>query len=166
MVITLFEYEASKVRPVRSFEIAAAVILTAGGLYAFAGQDESTNGMISVKEAWARPTLGKSANSDAYLTITNAGSRADKLLSVGGGAAERIELHEHVRDGNTMRMRRVSGGLEIAAGATKALEPGGQHITLIGVAAPLNEGGKIALKLEFEHAGEISVSVPVRRRSH
>lgn len=141
-------------------------MLTAGGIYAFAGNGETKDGMISVQEAWARPTLGKIANSDAYLKITNAGSRSDTLLSVGGSAAERIELQEQFHDGAIMRMRKVDGGLEIAAGATKTLEPGGHHITLIGVAAPLNEGGKIALKLEFEHAGEISINVPIRRRSH
>lgn len=166
MVINLIEYEASKVRPVRSFEIVAAVMLTAGGIYAFAEKGETNDGTISVREAWARPTLGKIANSDAYLKITNAGLRSDTLLSVGGSAAEKIELHEHIHDGNTMRMRKIDKGLEIAAGTTKNLEPGGHHITLIGVAAPLNEGGKIALKLEFEHAGEISIDVPIRRRTH
>jgi periplasmic copper chaperone A len=57
-------------------------------------------------------------------------------------------------------MRR-SVGLPIGAGASVELAPGGTHVMLVGLAAPLEAGKKLELTLVFAVAGEIAVDVPV-----
>ena len=94
-----------------------------------------------------------------------AAAGAVTLVAVRGGAARTIELHEHIHEGDVMRMRRVEGGVAIAAGETKAFTPGGHHIMLIGLTAPLKEGGRFPLTLEFEGADEVPVEVAVRLRA-
>jgi len=59
-----------------------------------------------------------------------------------------------------MRMREMQG-LELPAGKTVMLAPGGLHLMLTGLKAPLKLGDKLALKLRFEKAGEVEVTVNV-----
>jgi len=61
-----------------------------------------------------------------------------------------------------MVMQEVKGGLEIPAGKTVELAPGGYHVMLMELAAPLKEGSTFDLTLTFEKAGEKTVSVEVR----
>jgi copper(I)-binding protein len=95
----------------------------------------------------------------AYLTIENR-SGADRLLGAASPAARALELHTHVSEGGVQRMVRLME-VEIPAGATVAFAPGGLHVMLIDLAAPLAPGGTVALRLEFANAEPIEVSVPV-----
>jgi len=52
--------------------------------------------------------------------------------------------------------------LEIPAGETVSLEPGGYHIMLLDLASPLEEGSTVELTLTFENAGELVVTAEVR----
>ncbi|MCS7102211.1 MAG: copper chaperone PCu(A)C [Burkholderiaceae bacterium] len=117
-------------------------------------------GDLTVEEPWARATVGGQANGAAYLKIRNAGA-TDKLLSASAPVASVVELHTHVMDGNVMRMRKVEA-IDITGGAVTELKPGGLHVMLIGLKAPLKAGEKFPLTLKFERAGEVKVDVEVR----
>lgn len=153
------------VKQKRALEILLAVGLTALGLYVLSGAGEVRSDRIEVGAAWARPTYGRIANGAAYLEITNTGPRADTLLAIEGDAARSIEIHEHVRDGDIMRMRAVKEGVTVGPGQTSVFAPGGHHIMLIGLTAPLKEGDSLALTLVFERSGRIPIEVPVRRQA-
>jgi copper(I)-binding protein len=71
-----------------------------------------------------------------------------------------VELHEMKMEGNVMRKREVSA-VELPAGKAVELKPGGLHIMLMGLKAPLKEGDKFPLRLKFEKAGEVTVTVNV-----
>jgi copper(I)-binding protein len=101
-------------------------------------------------------------NGAAYLAVSNAGSEADRLLGARSGVAARVELHTHANDNGVMRMRPLDGGIEVPAGGTAALAPGGDHIMLMDLKAPLAEGDSFPLTLVFERAGEITVDVKVK----
>jgi len=61
-----------------------------------------------------------------------------------------------------MRMRMVDGGrIEIPAGGTVIMEPGGLHLMLINLTEPLEAGAAYPLTLKFERAGEWTLHVPV-----
>jgi len=64
-------------------------------------------------------------------------------------------------EGNVMRMRELANGLEIAPGATVTLAPGGLHMMMMGLKAPLKQGEKVPLTLVFEKAGTIDVEIAV-----
>jgi copper(I)-binding protein len=63
--------------------------------------------------------------------------------------------------GGEMTMREVDG-IDIPAGETVALKPGGYHIMLLDLAEPLKEGSAFDVELEFENAGSRTVEVTVR----
>jgi copper(I)-binding protein len=75
--------------------------------------------------------------------------------------AEVVELHTHVMDGTIMRMRKVDA-IDVTGGSTTELKPGGLHVMLIGLKAPLKAGEKFPLTLKFERAGEVKLDVEVR----
>lgn len=98
-----------------------------------------------------------------YMTITNNGDDADRLTGAETDVAEVVEVHEIVMKDNVMEMGPLHDGLEIPAGETVELEPGGYHIMLIGLTKSLVAGEDYELTLTFEHAGEVTVTVPILR---
>ena len=115
-----------------------------------------------VQDAWARPTVEGQAGGGGFLKITG-GATADRLLAASAGVAQRVELHTMSMEGDVMRMRQVQG-IDVPAGQTVELKPGGLHIMFIGLRAPLQTGTSFPLTLRFEKAGEVKVDVKVSPR--
>lgn len=123
-----------------------------------AGGAEATP-MAGGMAAEMAPMGGTSA---VYMTIANAGGAADRLVAASTDAAATVELHESKLVDNVMQMAPVPGGIEVPAGGTAELKPGGLHIMLIGLTRDLNAGDTLRLTLTFERAGTITVDAPVR----
>ena len=140
-------------------EIFAATALTLGAILAL------TPGVLAndvmVKDVFARASAFATAKSGAvYMTLTNQSAVADRLLSVTTDAALNAEVHESlVKDG--VAIMRPVDALEVPAGGRVELKPGGYHIMLGLLKAPLKKGDMIMLQLKFEHAGLVDVMVPV-----
>src|SRR5512132_4333375 len=75
--------------------------------------------------------------------------------------APRAELHAHTSYGDVMRMRQVSL-IDVPAGESVDLQPGGLHIMLIDLKEPLKQGETFPLTLTFAKAGTMTVQVPVK----
>ena len=117
-------------------------------------------GDLSITQPWSR-AAGANGTGAGFLTIRNAGSQEDRLVSASSPAARTVELHTHIRDGEVMRMRPVAGGIVVPAGQTVTLQPGGLHVMLIGLTEALRQGGEVPLTLRFEKAGEAQVMLHV-----
>ena len=117
-------------------------------------------GDLEVAHAWARPTVPSASEGVVYLTIFNHGKAADALTGVSTSAAKRAELHTSDMIGGMMQMRAATS-FAIPAGGSLALEPGGDHIMLLGLTAPLKRGDSIDLTLTFERQGKVDLVVPV-----
>lgn len=115
---------------------------------------------LTVKAAWARASVGK--NGAAFATIRNETDTDDKLVSVEADVARRVEIHTHIKDGDIMRMRRVSQ-IDLPKGKTVAMGPGGHHIMLMGLMRKLKDGESFPLTLVFEKAGKIQTTVSVTK---
>ncbi len=90
----------------------------------------------------------------------NHGATADKLLAIKTPAARSADIHRTEMADGVMKME-AAGALEIPARGTLEMKPGGYHIMLMGLQAPLKQGETLELTLVFERAGEVKVSVPV-----
>lgn len=134
----------------------AALIRIAGD----APQASAKAGDIQVLQPFARATPAKVGG--VFLTLKNAGGTADRLLKAASPAADNVELHTHIKDGDAMRMRAVDN-IPVPAHGQIALEPGGYHIMLIGLKQALKEGTSFPLTLTFEKAGTVTLSVPVQK---
>lgn len=118
-------------------------------------------GDIEVSAPWTRATPKGASVAGAYMTITNKGTTADRLLGGSSPAAARFELHVMTEDQGVMRMRPLKDGLEIKPGATVVLKPDGIHIMLVGLKAQLQRGQQLKATLSFEHAGKVDIEYPV-----
>jgi len=114
---------------------------------------------VEITEAWARATAGASKNGVAYFTITNHGPD-NAVIGALTSVAERTGLHGHEMDGDVMRMRPVES-IDLPSGSTVTLAPGGLHVMLMGLTAPLAEGAWFPLSLEFADGGTATTNVMV-----
>ena len=116
-------------------------------------------GNITIAHPIARATAPGQPTGGAFLTLENHGAD-DRLLSVSSAVSKSVELHSMAMQGDVMRMREVNA-IDLPAGKTVELKPGGLHIMLVGLKAPLKAGERFAMKLRFEKAGEVTIDVPV-----
>ena len=85
----------------------------------------------------------------------------DRLLAASTTIAERTELHTHqMDDKGVARMRKVSH-IDLPSNERVMLKPGGYHVMLMGLTAPLKEGESFSLTLRFENTGDLTFDVPV-----
>jgi periplasmic copper chaperone A len=141
----------------RSLPIVLAFALLAG-LSACGGGGAS----ISTSEAWARPgpAGGETA---AYLVITSTSDAADTLVSVSSPVAASVDLHETSTDASGMTGMDPMDGMEIPAGGTVTLEPGGMHLMVTGLTDGLAVGDTLDLDLVFQNAGTVRVQAEVKQ---
>ena len=113
---------------------------------------------IQVSDGWARATAPGQSSAAAYATIANRGS-ADRLIGVSSNAGMAM-LHRSDNEGGVSRMRMLSD-MAIPAGDRVALAPGGTHIMVTGLRAPLAVGANFAITLRFAKTGPRTVAVTV-----
>ena len=92
-------------------------------------------------------------------------SDAHRRGFLGGSTAlaERFELHTMAMKGDVMEMRQIDA-IELPAGKTVELKPGGLHVMFIGLKQPLTIGSKVPVMLKFEKAGDVKVEFDVMSR--
>jgi periplasmic copper chaperone A len=116
---------------------------------------------VKVDQAWARPTVAGQQGGGGFLSMSS--PTADRLISGSTPLAERFELHTMAMKGDVMEMRQVDA-IELPAGQTVQLKPGGLHVMFIGLKQPLALGSKVPVTLKFEKAGEVKVEFDVVSR--
>ncbi len=140
----------------------SAIALFFLGATVFSAQaEEKQVGDLMVGHAWARASAGKMArNGAAYLTVHNLGNEADLLLAAETPVAAKAQFHTHVTKDGVMRMKRLKA-VEVPPGKHVIFRPGGLHVMLMKLQAPLDKGGDFALTLTFEKAGQVKITVPI-----
>jgi len=121
--------------------------------------EQATADGITFSNFQARASIGRMPNSGAYGEIRS--TSIDRLIKAKSPVASVVELHEHINDNGVMRMREVKAGLAINPSTPMVMKPGGYHIMLIGLKAPLEAGTTIDLSLEFESGKTFDLAVPV-----
>jgi copper(I)-binding protein len=142
-----------KIRP-----LLCGLLLAAAALAAHAHGVKA--GDLAIGHPYARATAPGQPTGGAYLRVENHGAQADRLVSASADVSKSVELHEMKMEGDVMRMRQVDG-VDVPAGQSVVLEPGGVHVMLIGLKAPLKQGDRFPMTLRFEKAGEVKVEVVV-----
>jgi hypothetical protein len=113
-----------------------------------------------VVDPYAR--VGQTGSGAVFLVIENHSESPDRLIAATSDVAERVELHTHKADANgVMQMLEVPEGFAVEGKANRALARGGDHIMLLGLTRPLQDGDSFDLTLTFERGETITVTVPV-----
>lgn len=140
----------------------AATLLALLPTAAFAADPAPT---IEITHVWARASASASGNSAAYVTLHNTGTTADELVGASTDAASKAEVHLSKMENGVSSMAPVPS-LEVAAGATVEMKPGGYHIMLLGLKAPLVAGQTIPLTLTFAHGGAVQTTAKIEPAGH
>lgn len=116
----------------------------------------------------ATPTIFETAptamSGGGYMEITNTGDEADKLIEVRADFPQ-VMIHTTVEEDGVAKMMHIEG-LDLPAGETVTLKPGGLHIMFMGLDGnPMEVGEEIPATLVFEKAGEVEVVFDVLSRS-
>lgn len=138
----------------KSLSLGILVLLCAGGSWAQS---------VEVKDAWVRGTVPAQKATGAFMDIT--GKSAARLVAVESNVAGVVEIHNMTMKDGVMRMFPVDG-IDVPAGKTVKLAPGGYHVMLMSLKQQMKVGERIPLKLTFELADKkretVELSVEVR----
>ncbi|MBK7542353.1 MAG: copper chaperone PCu(A)C [Candidatus Competibacteraceae bacterium] len=135
-----------------------SLLLTCSALVQAAG-----NNAVQIVKPQAAETPPGAKTGAVYFDVVNSGG-ADRLLSAEAKEmAGTLELHTTQMEGTMMKMRQVDA-VDLAAGETTSLKPGGLHVMLIDLKKPLQAGQSFPLTLHLEKAGTLQVTVPVVKR--
>ncbi|MGV3577477.1 copper chaperone PCu(A)C [Brevundimonas sp.] len=144
----------------RSLALAAALSALALSACGQSGSSGTAGaGPVAVADAICRPTPNGRQMTGCYLTLT--APQADTLVSVASPVAALAQVHEMRMESNMMMMRELEQGLPLPAGQAVALEPGGNHIMLMGVSEPLRAGDTVPLTLTFANAAPVEITATV-----
>jgi len=118
---------------------------------------------VNVAGAWVRGTVAAQKATGAFMTLTAPSDM--RLVGASSPVAGVTEVHEMKMEGELMKMRPIDG-LDLPAGESVELKPGGYHIMLMGLKAPLQEGQQVPITLKLQDAGgkvsEQQLDAPVR----
>jgi len=117
---------------------------------------------ISVVDPYVRMTPPGAKATAAFMVLKNVGDRDAQLVSANAQAANITELHNHINDNGVMRMRQVKE-IAVPAKGEAVLKPGGYHVMLIDMKAPLKEGDHVVIKLGFGDGSSKEVHAPVTK---
>lgn len=123
------------------------------------GETDAAQTALRVTNAFALTTGAAAA---IYLDIENLQPDADTLISARSVLAQKVIIHQSAESADGV-MRMAETTLPIPAAGRVSLRPGHDHIMLMGLTQPLTAGDSIPLTLTFEHAGDVTLDVPVTR---
>ncbi|WP_022888744.1 copper chaperone PCu(A)C [Agromyces italicus] len=115
---------------------------------------------VTVEEAWVK--AADDGMTALFGNVVNGGAADVTLVGASTDAAETAELHETVESDGTMQMRQKEGGFELPAGEAFALEPGANHVMLMGLTGPAQAGDEVTVTLEFSDGSTLDVTAPVK----
>ncbi len=115
---------------------------------------------VTVDKPFARKAMKAQRNSAAFMTLHNSGP-AVAIVDAESPVAEIVELHTHVHDNGVMRMRKIDK-IDLPAGASVALQPGGLHVMMLGLKKDLNDGDAVPVTLVFDDGSRKTIEAPVR----
>lgn len=117
---------------------------------------------VAVSDAWCRPSPNGAQAGACYVTLIS--ETNDKLVSGKTPRASDLQIHEMKTENGVMKMGQILTGMDLKQGQAVMLAPGGNHLMLIGLTAPLVAGETVPLTLEFASAPAVTVQATVGQR--
>jgi copper(I)-binding protein len=115
---------------------------------------------VDVQGAWARATVPGQKATGAFMKLT--AKESSTLVSASSPAAGVVEVHEMKMEGDIMKMRAVQGGLDLPAGKAVELKPGGYHVMLMDLKAPLRKDTTVPVTLVFKDAKGVETKTELK----
>jgi len=139
---------------------APALASTLAPVPANAASVTSGKAAVQVSDAWAKASVPGQTVGAAYLTLT-AQQAGLTLRALHTPAAQSVQMHEMIMQGDVMQMRAIES-LDLPQGQALGFAPGGRHLMLMGLKHPLRAGQVLPLRLEFSNGQSLQLQLPVR----
>ena len=117
---------------------------------------------VTITNAWAKTTVPGGKVSAAYMDIKS--TARVKLVKVETSIAGNTEIHNMSMKDGVMEMKAVDA-IDVPANKTVSLKPGGYHVMLMVLAASINKGDSVPIKLTFEGADKKPFTVDVKAKA-
>ena len=134
--------------------------LLAAGLIASAGAFAGAADQVTVQDPYVRLAPPNAPATGAFMVIRNAGDKDVKVVKADNPVSRVTELHTHLNEGGVMKMRPVPA-IDVKAKGEAVLKPGGLHVMLIDLKAPMKEGDMVPLTLTFDDGSTKKVDAKV-----
>ena len=131
----------------------ASLMVSAGALAAAAD-------MVTVDEPYVRLAPPNAPATAAFMVLKNAGDKDVKVLKADNPASKATELHTHLNENGVMKMRPVAA-IDIKSKGEAVLKPGGLHVMLINLNAPMKEGDIVPITLTFDDGSSKKIDARV-----
>lgn len=141
--------------------LAALLVLGACSSDADRASDPTAEPAVVSADAWCRPSPNGVKAAACYVTLTAATD--DRLTGGSTPRADMVQVHEMKTENGMMVMGEMAQGLSLPAGEAVTLAPGGLHLMLMGLHAPLTAGETAPLTLNFANAAPVTVEAKVRQ---
>jgi hypothetical protein len=140
--------------------VAVAAVLAACGSSSGGSSSSSAAAGVTAQDPWVKTaSTGMTA---AFVTLVNGTDKPDVLVSAATPAAGMVQLHEMVMQDGQMVMQEKKGGIEVPANGSAVLEPGGNHIMLMELAAPIKVGDDVTITLTFQSGATLQIVAPAK----
>ena len=134
--------------------------MLAAGLLFSAGVLAGAADNVSVQDPYVRLAPPNAAATGAFMVIRNTGDQDVKVVKADNPVSKATELHTHLNEGGVMKMRPVPA-IEIKAKGEAVLKPGGLHVMMIDLKAPMKEGDSVPITLTFDDGSSKQVDARV-----
>lgn len=102
---------------------------------------------VTVDQPWVRATVAQQKSTGAFFQLRSASD--SRLVEVRSPAAGLVQIHQMAMVGDVMKMSEVPG-IDLPAGKVVELKPGGFHVMMMDLKAPIKAGDTVPLTLVFE----------------
>ena len=136
--------------------------LLAAGLMVSLGALAGAADSVTVQDPYVRLAPPNAPATGAFMVIRNGGDKDVKVIKASNPASKVTELHTHLNEGGVMKMRPVPA-IEVKAKGEAVLKPGGLHVMLIDLKAPMKEGDVVPSTLGFDDGSSKPVDAKVVR---
>jgi len=151
-----------RARAILAIEVAALVVLAILVVVGVsASRAPAGPPILSIGTVWARATPPGITTASVYFDIANDGGTADVLVGAETPAAGSVMVHRTDVTDNIATMAEVSAGVRVPANGTASLSPGGNHLMLSDLPAPLAEGSTFPITLRFSSGATIAATITV-----
>lgn len=127
---------------------------------------QAQNSDISVNNAYVTALIPGQEVSAGYMTISNQGDTDQELVSFNSSAARMVQLHTTSMAADGMMNMSMLEGVVIPAGGSIQLQPGGNHLMIMGVDREAFSGESIDVQIELSGGEILELSLPIKQRDH
>ncbi|WP_067607288.1 copper chaperone PCu(A)C [Nocardiopsis listeri] len=130
-----------------------------------ATRDSPAADSLTLDDPWIKAATVEDGMTAVFGEMVNDGDQEVTVVAASHEDADTVELHEVTTQGADATMREREGGFPIPANGTLPLEPGGNHIMLMGLTTDLEPGAESTVTVELSDGSTTTFTAVVKEHA-